>query len=162
MSADAVVVMGVSGSGKSTVGSALAAELGWAFLDADDLHPAANVAAMAAGRPLDDTDRAPWLEAVGAWLDTHRPCVVACSALRRRYRDVLRRDGVLFVHLAGDHTLLAERLAGRTGHFMPAALLDSQLDALEPPEADEAALCVDAHLPLQAQLRAVLAMVRPA
>ena len=153
---DALVVMGVSGSGKTTVGSALAQRLGWTFLDADDLHPPANIAAMAAGHPLTDAERAPWLDAVAEWVQGHRPCVVACSALRRRYRDVLRGDGVLFVYLEADPALLAARLGRRTGHFMPPSLLGSQLDTLEPPGPDEASVTVEASAPLQDTLSAVL------
>ncbi|MGE3857551.1 MAG: gluconokinase [Dehalococcoidia bacterium] len=138
-----VVVMGVSGAGKTTVGRALAARLGWAFLDADDLHPAANVAKMAAGQPLTDTDRAPWLDAVAAhiaaWDAEGRSGVVACSALRRGYRDRLATacDGVRFVHLDVPPAIARERLAKRAGHFMPASLLDSQYATLEPIADDE-------------------------
>lgn len=141
-----VAVMGVSGSGKSTVGAALADHLGVPFVDGDELHPAANVAKMAAGRPLDDADRAPWLDAVGGWLAAHAAAggVVACSALRRRYRDRLRElaPGLVFVHLAGDRELVASRQRRRTGHFMPSSLLDSQLAALEPLEDDEPGLAI--------------------
>ena len=137
-----VVVMGVSGSGKSTVGTALADRLGVPYADADDFHPAANVAKMSAGTPLTDEDRKPWLDAIADWLaerDGSGGGVVSCSALRRRYRDRLRRasDSVFFVHLDGPESLLAERMAGRKGHFMPSALLRSQLDTLEPLESDE-------------------------
>lgn len=140
----AVVVMGVSGSGKSTVGHALAGRMGVRFIDADDLHPQANRDKMVGGTPLTDDDRWPWLELVGAAIDAERRSgggvVVACSALRRRYRDALRRsaDGpVWFAHLSGDAALLGERLADRADHFMPAALLGSQLQTLEGLEADE-------------------------
>ncbi|MFP5068662.1 gluconokinase [Pseudonocardia nantongensis] len=136
-----VVVMGVSGSGKSTVGAALATRLGVGFTDADDLHPAANVAKMHAGVPLTDDDRWPWLDAVGAELARHAGTglVVACSALRRSYRDRLRRHAprTLFLHLAGDRAVLAGRMGHRQGHFMPLELLDSQLDTLEPLGPDE-------------------------
>ncbi len=137
-----VVVMGVSGSGKSTVGTALAQRLDVPFLDADDLHPASNVAAMAAGIPLTDEDRWPWLDAVG-WHAGHlaEPAggvVVACSALRRAYRDVLRLAGAShFVLLVGDRRLLEERMTDRTGHFAGADLLDSQIVTLETPGDDE-------------------------
>ena len=138
-----LVVMGVSGSGKSSVAAALAGALGWPYVDADDLHPAANKAKMSAGHPLDDADRAPWLLAVAAWIGQHEAAgvdaLVACSALRRRYREVLR-DGhpsVFFAYLAVDPDVLAERLANRRGHFMPAGLLGSQLEALEELDADE-------------------------
>jgi carbohydrate kinase (thermoresistant glucokinase family) len=142
-----LVLMGVSGAGKSTVAALLAARLGWDVEEGDDLHPAANVAKMAAGHPLDDADRAPWLVKVAAWIDAHlaagRPGIITCSALERSYRDVLRRDGVVFVHLAGTREQIARRLDARRGHFMPAGLLDSQFAALEPPGPDEAALTVD-------------------
>lgn len=136
-----VVVMGVSGSGKSTIGEALAATLELPFVDADGLHPPANVALMAAGTPLRDEDRWPWLDAVGAVL-ARRPVVVACSALRRIYRDRLREfaPNVVFVHLDGPAALLSSRVTHRVGHFMPAALLESQLATLEPPGPDEHAL----------------------
>ena len=137
--------MGVAGSGKSTVGSLLAAELGARFLDADSLHPEANVAKMAAGRPLDDTDRAPWLAAVAAAFVGGESLVVACSALKRGYRDRIRAGAgdVVFVHLAGAPELLAERIGARPGHFMPPALLASQLATLEPLGADEPGFTLD-------------------
>jgi gluconokinase len=141
-----LVVMGVSGSGKSTVGAALAQRLRVPFVDADTLHPAANIAKMAAGQPLDDDDRYPWLEKVGQWLADHREgAVVSCSALKRRYRDQLRVHcpGVEFVHLRGSAELIGRRLAARTDHFMPVALLRSQLDTLEPLGPDEAGMTVD-------------------
>ncbi|UZN04285.1 gluconokinase [Cellulomonas sp. S1-8] len=135
-----VVVMGVAGCGKSTVGSALARRLGVPFVDADGLHPHANVARMSAGVPLTDDDRAPWLAAVAAELaEAPRGLVVACSALRRRYRDALRAGapGTVFVHLTGTREILAARLGARLDHFMPPALLDSQLATLEPLDDDE-------------------------
>lgn len=141
-----VVVMGVSGSGKSTVGVALAQRLGVPFVDADALHPPANIAKMAAGEPLDDDDRRPWLDKVGEWLAGHRDGgVVSCSALQRKYRDQLRTHcpEAEFLHLAGSPALIGARLAARTGHFMPPALLRSQFDALEPLGADEAGATVD-------------------
>ena len=139
-----MVVMGVSGSGKSTVGALLAERLGMPFVDADDLHPAANRARMAAGIALDDADRRPWLDAVGARLAGSVPPVVACSALRRAYRDRLRTAApdVVFVHLAGDPAVIAGRIAQRRHPFMPASLLDSQLAALEPLEPDERGFAV--------------------
>jgi carbohydrate kinase (thermoresistant glucokinase family) len=139
--------MGVSGSGKSTVGTALARRLAVPYLDADTLHPPANIAKMTAGEPLDDDDRYPWLERVGEWLAGHRDGGVAsCSALKRKYRDQLRSHcpGVEFLHLAGSPELIGGRLAARSGHFMPAALLRSQFDALEPLGVDEAGATVDA------------------
>jgi gluconokinase len=137
--------MGVSGSGKSTVGAALARRLNVPFVDADTLHPPANIAKMAAGEPLDDDDRRPWLDSVGEWLAGHRDGGVAsCSALKRAYRDRLRAycPGVEFLHLSGSPELIGRRLAARSGHFMPAALLRSQFDALEPLGVDEAGVTV--------------------
>jgi gluconokinase len=141
-----VVVMGVSGAGKTTVGHALAVALGWPFVEADELHPPANIAKMSRGEPLDDADRAPWLEAVAARMRTLEDGVVACSALRARYREVLAvRPDVRFVMLEVPPAVLAERLAQRRGHYMPASLLPSQLATLEPP-AD--AIAVDATQPV--------------
>lgn len=144
------VVMGVAASGKSTIGARLARALDVPFIDGDDLHPAANVERMAAGIPLTDEDRRPWLLAIAARLrDASRAgqgLVVACSALKRRYRDLLRSAGeaeVRFVYLKGNGTLLAERMSQRRGHFMPAALLESQLTALEEPAPDENAWVCD-------------------
>jgi len=138
--------MGVSGSGKSTVAGLLAARLGWDLEDGDDLHPPANVAKMAAGHPLDDADRWPWLELVAEWIRKHtdagRAGVITCSALKRAYRDVLRGEHVIFVHLAGDREQIMRRMTARHGHFMPPALLDSQLEILEPPDHDERAITV--------------------
>ncbi len=136
-----VVVMGVSGSGKSTVGALLAAALGVPFTDGDDLHPPANVAKMAAGIPLDDADRWPWLAAVGRALAGSGPAglVVACSALKRVYRDAIRAEAptVRFLELDSAPALLADRMAQRADHFMPPSLLASQLALLEPLEVDE-------------------------
>jgi gluconokinase len=141
-----IVVMGVSGSGKTTVGEQLADRLGWEFADADDFHSATNVAKMQAGTPLTDADRAEWLRAIAAWIDEHiasgKDSVVTCSALKRGYRDLLRRPEVLFVYLDGDRELIARRMAARRGHFFPAALLDSQFRDLEPPGPDERACAV--------------------
>jgi gluconokinase len=151
--------MGVSGSGKSTVGAALARRMRVPFVDADTLHPAANVAKMAAGHPLDDDDRHPWLDTVGDWLADHRDGGVAsCSALKRTYRDQLRArcPGVEFLHLSGSAELIADRLAARTGHFMPAALLRSQLATLEALGPGEAGMTVDAALDVEAIVDAVL------
>jgi gluconokinase len=143
-----VVVMGVSGSGKTTVGQALADRLGVPYAEADEFHPSANIAKMSAGVPLTDADRAPWLRAIAAWITEQaglRGGVVTCSALKHRYRDVLgaAATDVWFLHLDGDPTLLAERIGARTGHFMPAALLASQLADLEPLRPGEPGLVVD-------------------
>jgi len=130
-----VVVMGVAGSGKTTVGQALAAELGVEYAEADAFHPAANIAKMSAGVALTDADRAPWLRAIAAWIRSRRATggVVSSSALKRSYRDVLRADeDVWFLHLTGPAEVIAERIAARPGHFMPVSLLDSQLADLEP------------------------------
>jgi len=141
-----VVVMGVAGSGKTTVARLLADRLGWVFAEADDFHSAANVAKMSAGTPLTDDDRQPWLEDVRAWLDTcPGDAVITCSALRRRYRDILRdaHAQVRFLHLAGDRETLVARMSTRVGHFMPVSLLDSQLATLEPLGPDEDGVVVD-------------------
>ncbi|WP_438853970.1 gluconokinase [Agromyces sp. M3QZ16-3] len=147
-----VVVMGVSASGKSTVGARLAERLGVPFADADDLHPRANIDKMRSGVPLDDDDRAPWLDSVGSTLAASSPdgMVIACSSLRRAYRDRIRRAAptTRFVHLHLSDAALAERAGARLGHFMPATLLASQLATLEPPTVDEPALTVDADAPV--------------
>jgi gluconokinase len=138
-----IVVMGVSGCGKSTIASMLAQRLGWTYEDADWFHPKSNVEKMHNGEPLTDEDRWPWLRGIAAWIDATRKAgnhgVIACSALKRAYRDILvggHRD-VRIVYLKGDRDLIARRLAARQGHYMPAALLDSQFKALEEPQADE-------------------------
>jgi carbohydrate kinase (thermoresistant glucokinase family) len=144
-----LVVMGVAGCGKTTVGAALAAQRGWRFQEGDALHPPANVAKMAGGTPLTDADRWPWLAAIAAVIDGWRAAgesgVVTCSALKRAYRDVLvgERPDVRLVYLRGDKTLIAGRMAARKGHFMPPALLDSQFATLEEPGADERPIVVD-------------------
>jgi gluconokinase len=138
-----IVVMGVSGSGKSTIGALLASRLRWGFEDADWLHPAANVEKMHNGIPLTDEDRWPWLHAVGAWIDRNRRLgargVISCSALKRRYRNILIGDraDVRLVYLKGDEELIARRIATRHEHFMPQSLLHSQFEALEEPGPDE-------------------------
>jgi len=155
-----LVIIGVSGSGKSTVAELLVGRLGWDLAEGDELHPPANVAKMAAGHPLDDADRAPWLAEIATWIREHtsqgRPGVITCSALKRRYRDVLAGDHVIFVYLAGSHSQIAHRLAGRHGHFMPAAMLNSQLATLEPPGTDERAIAVDLGQPPSAQAEEII------
>jgi gluconokinase len=140
------VVMGVSGSGKTTVGTLLAGDLGCRYAEADDFHPASNVAKMAAGQPLTDSDRLPWLQAIAAWIDARiaqgEPAVVTCSALRRRYRDLFRRPQVQLVYLRGDRQLIARRMAARQGHFFKLELLESQFEALEEPGPDEDVIAV--------------------
>ncbi len=149
-SSPVLVFMGVASTGKSTVAGLVAGRLGWDFQEGDDLHPAANVAKMAAGHALNDDDRAPWLEIVAAWIDERhaagRPSIITCSALRRRYRDVLRRDFVTFVHFTGDRAMILDRMMRRQGHFMPPALLDSQFATLEVPGEDERVISVDVAL----------------
>ena len=144
-----LVLMGVSGCGKTTVGELLAERLHWPYEEGDALHPPANVAKMAAGHPLDDTDRAPWLAKVADWVDARLDAgesgVITCSALKRSYRALIDRRGadVEFVYLHGSRELVASRLAGRHGHFMPPTLLDSQFATLEEPGADEPAIRVE-------------------
>ena len=138
-----LLIMGVAGAGKSTYGESLALELGWPFRDADSFHPEANIAKMKSGTPLTDDDRWPWLDAIAAWIDAHRAAgthgIVTCSALKRIYRTRLMagRDDVRLVYLKGDKALIARRMAARTDHFMPTALLDSQFATLEEPGGEE-------------------------
>jgi len=147
-----LIVMGVASCGKSTLGGLLAQRFGWDFTDGDDLHPAANVAKMRSGAPLDDQDRQPWLEKIAAALDAWRAKsksgVIACSALHLAYRNTIRagRGDVVFVYLRGDQALFAERIAARRGHFMPPQLLASQFATLEEPEPSEHAIILDAAL----------------
>lgn len=144
-----LVVMGVSGVGKSTIAARLAEELAWPMAEADEFHPAANIAKMSAGTPLTDADRMPWLEALREWVDGHAlagtSVVVTCSALKRSYRDVLRLADarVRFIHLRGSVDTIGGRLSGRSGHFMPSALLESQFDDLEPLDSDEDGAVLD-------------------
>ncbi len=151
----ALVVMGVSGSGKSTVAEHLAARLGWRYVDGDLFHPAGNVAKMSAGHPLTDEDRWPWLRAIAAEIDrlstAGNRAVVACSALKRAYRDILvhGRDDVRIVFLEGTQDLIAKRLAARKGHFMPPGLLDSQFRTLEPPQPRERPVTVSIEAPVE-------------
>lgn len=149
--APVLILMGVSGSGKSTVAGILAGRLGWDFEEGDDLHPPENVAKMHAGHPLTDEDRWPWLDRIAAWITAHtdagRPGIVTCSALKRSYRDVLRGEVVVFVLLSGSHDQIATRLTARHGHFMPATLLDSQFQTLEGLGADERGITVDVGSP---------------
>jgi gluconokinase len=152
----ALIVMGVSGSGKSTIADKLAERLGWAFEDGDRFHPASNVAKMSAGHPLTDEDRWPWLQAIADEID--RVCkageraVIACSALKRAYREILvhGRSDVRIVFLEGNQDLIAGRLAARKGHFMPQGLLDSQFRTLEPPGANENPVTVSIDAPVDA------------
>ena len=158
-----VVVMGVSGAGKSTIGGLLAQRLGWAFLDGDTLHADASRLKLAAGEALDDADRAPWLAAIGAWIDARQaqgePAVVACSALKRAYRDGLRagRDRIVFLHLVAPASLIAARLRERVGHWLPGSILDSQLASCEPLAADEPGVVVPAAACPEATVDAAIA-----
>ncbi|MBI1169927.1 AAA family ATPase [bacterium] len=136
-----MIIMGVSGCGKSSVGLAVAGHLGLTYIDGDDLHPPQNVAKMRAGTPLEDGDRWPWLDSVARVLADEAPVIVGCSALKRSYRDRIRAGAggpVTFVHLAGSREVIAARMARRSGHYMPLSLLDSQFAALEAPGPDEA------------------------
>jgi gluconokinase len=159
-----IVVMGVSGAGKSTVGAALAQRLGVPFADADAFHPSENLTKMAAGEPLNDQDRFFWLETVGEWLVAHRDGgVISCSALKRKYRDQLRTHcpDIEFLHLSGSPELIGHRQAGRTGHFMPAALLKSQFDTLEPLGPDEHGMVIDVGKDVGAIVETFLAGFTP-
>jgi gluconokinase len=162
-----IIVAGVSGSGKTTVGSMLAGSLHWRFVDADDFHPPENIAKMRAGIPLTDQDRWPWLRALGAWMDGRiergESAVMACSALRRAYRDALlggRPEARMFF-LAVDRDACIRRLAARHGHFFPGKLLASQFDCLEPPQPDETAVTVLPSGDPADTVAAIIALVRP-
>jgi len=158
-----VIVMGVSGVGKSTVAKGLSITLDWTYAEGDAFHSEANVAKMASGQPLTDDDRWPWLRAIGAWLDgqiaADRPSVVTCSALRRAYRDLLRdgRPQVFFLHLAAGEDLVADRMGRRTDHYMPTSLLHSQYDTLEPLGPDEPGAVVSVDAPAPEVLRRAVA-----
>jgi gluconokinase len=155
-----VIVMGVSGAGKSTIGAALARELGWRFIDADDLHPPGNVAKMSAGHPLTDADRAPWLESLNSVLRQEGNAVIACSALKQSYRDRLTAgiSAPVFVFLQGEFELIGSRLAQRQHRYMPASLLRSQFEALEPPAK---AITVDVSAEVPACVAAIVRQLRP-
>ncbi|MEU7645538.1 gluconokinase [Streptomyces huasconensis] len=160
-----VVIMGVAGTGKTTIGPLLADRLGVPYAEGDDFHPPQNVAKMSSGTPLTDDDRWPWLDAIGAWAHGRegRGGVVSSSALKRSYRDRLRAaaPGVVFVHLTGDRKLIEDRMRQRKGHFMPTALLDSQFATLQPLGADEAGVAVDVSgSPEEIAERAVEALSR--
>ncbi|MEU6702733.1 gluconokinase [Streptomyces wuyuanensis] len=160
-----VVVMGVAGTGKTTIGPLIAEALGVPYAEGDDFHPADNIAKMSAGIPLDDADREPWLDAIGRWAHGRAGLggVVSCSALKRIYRDRLRAaaPGVEFLHLTGDRVLIERRMTERKGHFMPTALLDSQFATLQPLQDDEAGVAVDVSgSPQEITERAVAALRR--
>jgi gluconokinase len=159
----ALVVMGVSGAGKSTIAQLLADRLGWTMAEADLLHPQANIDKMAAGTPLTDADRLPWLARIRDWISEHaaagRPVVVSCSALKRSYRDLLREGapGVHFLHMHGPEEVIWERIAARADHFMPPALLRSQLETLQPLDPDEAGREFDVRSDVDALARSGVA-----
>lgn len=156
-----LVIMGVSGCGKSSVGAALSEALSVPYVDGDDLHPATNVAKMARGEPLTDADRWPWLDLVTETLRSGAPIMVGCSALKRVYRDRLRQAGeVRFLHLAGTPEVIAARLGARRGHFMPPGLLESQFATLEPPGPDEA-ITADIDQPLSQLIAGLLPVLAP-
>ena len=164
---EVLVVMGVSGSGKTTVATLLAERLGWPFAEGDDFHPPANVAKMHGGTPLTDADRMPWLQAIAGWIDARRAAasggIVSCSALKRAYRTILigeRRD-VRLIYVRGSQALIGARIAARHDHFMPATLLQSQFDTLEEPAADERPIIADAALTPAAMVEQVLAGLTP-
>ena len=156
-----IVVMGVTASGKTSVGLAMAERLGFAFCDSDELHPSRNVEKMSRGEPLDDGDRAPWLDRVGERLAEEEGIVVACSALKRAYRERIleKAPDAVFVVLHGDRSLLAERMNGRTDHFMPISLLDSQLETLEMPGGEEPAVTVGVQPSIETIVQRAIARV---
>jgi gluconokinase len=159
----AIVVMGVSGSGKSTVGAALAQRLRVPFADADDFHPPANIAKMTSGHPLDDDDRRPWLDLIGTWLAEHVDGgVMSCSALKHSYREQLRQHcpAVEFLHLSGTTDVIGRRQATRPGHFMPATLLASQFETLEPLTADEHGIAIDVDQDIDSIVQEFVSLTR--
>ncbi|WP_244395949.1 gluconokinase [Beijerinckia indica] len=162
-----MVVMGVSGCGKSSIAQSLAAKLGWEMVEGDQLHPPANIARMSAGIPLEDADRLPWLDAIAGvvedWRIQGRPGVVTCSSLKKHYRERLtgRIKDVCFVYLAGTEEQIMPRLSMRTGHFMPTTLLRSQFDALEEPGEDEIALYVSLEASVEEIVSAVIRVLKP-
>jgi carbohydrate kinase (thermoresistant glucokinase family) len=162
-----IVVMGVSGSGKTTIAAGLAKREGWVLLEGDTFHPPANIAKMKAGTPLTDEDRWPWLRAIAAREDELRAAgtsaVVACSALKRAYRDILigARPDVILLYLCGSRSLIGERISGRKGHFMPPALLDSQFATLEEPGPDEHPVIVEIGGSPQAEIENAMGQLRP-
>lgn len=161
METSCIVVMGVSGCGKSTISEILAARLGWDFAEADRFHSERNIEKMKSAIPLTDADREPWLEAIADWISARREegrcCVVACSALKRAYRERLSRGhgGVRFVHLVGTYDAIAARMSDRTGHYMPLTLLKSQFDTLEPPGDDERPV----RIPIDAEPEEIVARI---
>jgi gluconokinase len=163
----ALIVMGVSGAGKTTIGETLAAQLGWPYEDADTFHPASNVAKMSTGQPLTDEDRWPWLKAIAAEID--RVCdggehvVIGCSALKRTYRDVLMhgRGDIRLVYLDGTQALIADRLSHRKGHFMPPGLLISQFAALQPPTPDERPVTVSIDAEVEVIVDRIISQLSP-
>ena len=163
MAPSVIIVMGVAGSGKTTVASQTAQRLHWHFAEADSFHPPANIARMRDGIPLTDEDRWPWLDAIAAWIDSMRAagehCVVACSALKRAYRARLAagHHDVRFVYLKGDYDIVAARMSGRTGHYMPLSLLQSQFDALEEPDPAENAIVAPIEKPPEEIVAAIVA-----
>jgi carbohydrate kinase (thermoresistant glucokinase family) len=162
----ALILMGVAGSGKTTIGETLATRIGWRYEDADTFHPASNVAKMSAGQPLTDEDRWPWLRAIADEIDrasaTGERVVIGCSALRRVYRDVLvhGRHDIRIVYLEGTQALIADRLGNRKGHFMPPGLLTSQFGTLEPPTPDEHTVTVSIDAPVETIVDDILKQLR--
>ncbi len=162
-----IVIMGVSGSGKTTVAERVSATLGWTFQEGDQLHPAANVAKMASGQPLDDADRAPWLAIIAEWIDarlhTGQDAIITCSALKRRYREQIGngKPGVQIVYLHGDHATLEAHINARHHEFMPATLLDSQLDTLEEPTPDEHVITVNVETTIEHTVADVIQALQP-